>query len=468
MSVRDPGSFRDPSGYVFSRDNRIFRAIDSDCADVLRQLEEAPILRKLVSDGQLVGTEFVTEDTFRSQLMSEHSGYEQFLEHQKLDVITYPYEWTLSMLADAGCLTLDLQMRLIESGYSLKDATAYNIQFVGARPIFIDVSSIERPKRLDIWFALGQFCRMFLYPLILFRHRGWDFRSYFLAAMDGRDAEQVVKAFGPVERWRPRLLLDVTLPALLGKWAQRKTNNSHAVFEKSDTKPTAQIANLRRLHRKITKLARRYRTSGVWSDYARNCSYDPSAEMAKKKLVRDFLATASPPVVLDLGCNTGDYSFLAADAGAKVLAVDGDHDAVETLYRRLQDQPADITPMLVDLANPSPAIGFRNQERASLLSRLRADCVFALALIHHLLVSANLPLTAIRDLFFDMTREYLILEFVPTDDVMFEQLLQFRVNLFEFLTLDVCRQVFQERFTLVREEPIPDSTRTLFLWKKLR
>ena len=173
-----------------------------------------------------------------------------------------------------------------------------------------------------------------------------------------------------------------------------------------------------------------------------------------------------PARVLDIGCNTGDYSFLAAETGASVIAADGDHDAIENLYRRMKSRPAAISPMVVDLSTPSPAIGYRNLERPSFFERLDVDCVLALALIHHLHVSGNLSIPAIRDLFFDMTRDYLVLEYVPTDDVMFKKLLQFRINLFGSLTLDSCRKVLAEKFDVVREAPIPGSPRTLWLLRK--
>jgi hypothetical protein len=216
---RIAGSFRDPSGYVFARKDRIFRAIDEDCRQILGKLGESGLLSRLINEGALVQTAFVEEEALRSELADEHPGFHHFLEHEVLAPITYPHEWSISMLADAGVATLDLQMRLLEEGYSLKDATAYNLQFVDGRPKFIDVSSIERPRRLDLWLALGQFEQMFVFPLLLCRHLGWDIRSYFLANLGGRDVEQVARGFTRLQLLRPSLLLDVTLPVLLGRWA---------------------------------------------------------------------------------------------------------------------------------------------------------------------------------------------------------------------------------------------------------
>jgi len=465
-SQRIAGSYRDPSGYVFTRGDRVFRAIDDPCFELLKQLEGDGTFREFIERQWIPGTEFVQDRALAAELREEHPGYEHFLEHERISAITYPYEWSVSMLADAGIRTLDVQLHLLERGCALKDATAYNIQFVRGEPTFIDLSSFERPQRLDVWFALGQFMQMFLYPLLLNRRRGWDLRSYFLASIGGRPIEDVARSFGWLERLRPSLLVDVTLPLWLHRWGEKGDRARREMLERRREDTKAQSLNLRRLRRKLAALAHGYRPRGVWADYTEMCSYEQQAEDAKKRLVAEFLDQTQPGCVLDLGCNTGDYSRLAAERGAEVVAVDADHDAIELLYRDLRKNPAPITPMVIDLANPSPGIGYMNAERAPFLERADADCVLALALIHHLLVSANLSLEAIRDMLFALTRRDLVLEFVPTDDTMFQRLMKFRVNLFGGLTLDLCRKVFQERFKLLSEIPIAGSKRALLFWRK--
>jgi SAM-dependent methyltransferase len=466
-TARNAGSFRDPSGYVFEQDGRVFRAINAECFAILASLTQDGWLANKPWANAVVSTRVVpAEDPVHATLASQHPDYGNFLEHERVETITYPYEWTYSMLADAARLTLALQLALLERQLSLKDGTAYNIQFVRGRPIFIDVASIETPHRLDLWYALGQFQRMFLLPLLLCRYRGWDFRSYFVANLDGRNYEQVGRSFG-WGRWRPGLILDVALPLLFERKAGRNGAAKQRQFHQSGQDPLAQKLNLQRLQRKIDALARGYSPRSDWANYARTCTYDDGAESAKKKLVAEWLGAMPARRVLDAGCNTGDYSYVAAETGAAVMAADADHDAVETLYRRLKEKPAAITPIVLDLANPSPAIGYLNEERPAFLDRVEADCVLALALIHHLLVSANLSLTAISNLFHRLTRRDLILEFVPLEDPMFQRLLQFRVNLFEGLTLAGCLEAFAPRFELMRQQSIPNSHRTL-LWLRKR
>lgn len=468
---RVAGSFRDPSGYVFQHGERIFRGLDETTAGLLRGLDEQGHLGRWAQEGLIVGTRFVEDPDLRKPLSDAHPGFCAYLEHDRIDLITYPYEWSTSMLADAGRLTLRLQGELLALGLSLKDATAYNIQFVKGRPLFIDLSSIERPARLDLWFALGQFNRMFLYPLLLVKHAGWDLRSYFLSNLDGRSTLQVGQAFSFLKRWSPSLVFDVGLPFALerkvkaGKASAPKTPAASSSGAPSGNSVVQQMT-LRRLDRKMAALAGAISPETVWGDYTQICSYDEVAENSKKDQVRDFLKEINPSTVLDIGCNTGDYSRIAAGCGASVLATDFDVGAVEQMYRRLRKEPAAILPMVVDIANPSPGIGYLNVERPPFLDRARPDAVLALAVIHHLLVGGNLPMASIRDLLARLTRRHLILEFVPTDDVMFRKLLEFRVNLFEHITLDYCLDVFAEQFTLLRKETVANSPRTLLLFEK--
>jgi SAM-dependent methyltransferase len=464
-TARIPGSFRDPSGYVFLHEGRVFRAVDATCRDTLRSLEQTGLLSRLMRSGAVVATSFVEDPALVAQLAQAHGPRAAFLEHERLFPITFPYEWSISMIADAGIQTLDLQMALLEAGCSLKDATAYNIQFVNGAPRFIDLPSFERPARVDLWYALGQFQRMFVYPLLLCRDKGWDPRSYFLASLDGRSVDQVARAFTRLQLCRPGLLFDVTLPMLLERRANRSKKEVRPAAS-SSRGAAAQLPNLQRLKTKLRALADGYKPEEAWVGYTTECSYDQTAESAKKALVASFLERVRPATVLDLGANTGDYSYVAARCGANVVAVDQSHDTIEVLYRRLRREPARITPAVVDLRSPSPGLGYRNQERPPFFERVSADCVMALALIHHLVVSGNMSLDAVRELLLGTVRRHLILEFVPPDDEMFVKLTRFRTDDFGHLTLEACLDVFSRSFDLEERVQVPHSGRTLLLLKR--
>ena len=464
-SGRIAGSFRDPSGYVFLFGGRVFRAIDAECRDTLQHMQQSGVLPRLMRSGAVVETRFVQDGVLLAELEAAHGPHAAFLEHDRIAHITYPYEWSLSMVADAGIHTLDLQIAALEAGCSLKDATAYNIQFVNGAPRFIDLPSFERGMRLDVWYALGQFQRMFVYPLLLGRYQGWDPRSYFIANLDGRSASQVAGSFKGLQAFRPALLLDVTMPAIF----ERRSANSQSGVKDTGTKSStaaAQLPNLKRLRSKLKSLADGYKPTESWVGYTRECSYDDTAESAKKQQVAAFIERIAPATVLDLGANTGDYSYVAARCGADVVAVDQSHDTIEVLYRRLRKEPARITPAVVDLRNPSPGIGYRNEERPPFFERISADCVMALALIHHLIVSGNMKMEAVRELFAGMVKRHLILEFVPPDDEMFRKLTMFRRDDFGYLTLENCIEVFSSCFHLEARAAVPHSGRTLLLFRR--
>ena len=464
--VRKAGSFRDPSGFVFELQGRIFRAVDQDCLDTVYQLRDDGLLDRLAEEGLIVRTELVEDPSLQERLSDAYPGYPGFLEHQQISPISYPYEWSATMLADAGVLTLDLQMRLLTHGYSLKDATAYNIQFPNGQPVFIDIPSIIRPGRLDLWIALGQFNRMFTLPLVLNQAKGQSLRAYFLAHLDGSTIAEVRRAFGRLELLKPGLLLDVTLPYLLERFATNGNGVAAPLAEKGTGRAEVQLVNLRRLRAKLQRLARCHKPDSLWTNYAATRNYTDQAQQSKAQAIREFLTEHVPSTVLDLGCNTGLYSMLAAECGASVTAVDADCESIDLLYRQIRNEPQPILPLCVDLANPSPAIGFCNRERESFLDRINVDCVLALAVIHHLHVTANLPVAGIRDLFADLTRRFCVLEFVPTNDDMFRQLIKYRTDSFDRFTLADCIEVFQERFALVRQVPVADSPRTLLFWEK--
>jgi SAM-dependent methyltransferase len=468
---RDGGSFRDPSGFVFEYGHHIYRAVDDRVLAIWKNLSASGAAGAWMRAGMLVGTRTVSDAVTEAALRAVAPAAGGFLQHARVPVISYPYEWSPTMLADAGRLTLKLQIALLTHGLALKDATAYNVQFVGAQPVFIDLPSIEAPARADLWYALGQFQRMFTQPLLLHRRRGVSLRGYFLNCLDGAAPEDIVGQFSRWERMLPGVFFDVTLPAWLAARAARQPEapsafRSGEAESESKRRVQAQVWNLRRVDKKLARLAKPKKAGSAWSGYTDACGYSAAATAGKSDAIRDFLRQARPATVLDVGCNTGHYALLAARSGARVIAIDQDLACVDAVYRRARADRAAVLPLCVDLANPSPAIGFLNRERAAFLERAASDCVLALAVLHHLHVTANLPLTGIRDLFEVVARKYLVLEFVPQRDPMFARLTRFRAETFPDYSLQRCLEVFGARFDLIRQTPVADTGRTLHFWRR--
>ena len=465
---RDAGSYRDPSGFVFRYDNGIYRAVADDHWPIVEKLLNSPLWQNLETSGWVISTEIVpTADPVHRQLRDHHPEYHHFLRHRPLERISYPYEWSFSMLADAALLHLRLQRKLLEQNFSLKDASAFNVQFSNAQPIFVDVLSLARPTRMDIWPAYGQFCRMFLYPLLAHLTRRLTPRQLFLGSLDGLTAKEAYYIIGPLRSLAPTYFLDVFLQYLIEKSItpdKVRSLRKRVAVSRGDAR--AQILNLARLERKVLRLKKKWNPSSSWQSYQKKCTYSDDGRIAKADFVQRVLAAEKPQTVLDLGCNTGHYSRIAAGTGASVLAVDTDHDCIEVLYREASQEKLPILPLLVDIANPTPGVGFRNQERRAFLERATSECVLALALLHHLLVAARLSLASIRDLLADLTKKMLIIEYVDRKDPMFQTLLALRDDLYGDLTRDLFIATFSERFEVIEEYPIPDTQRCLYHLRK--
>ncbi len=464
--VQEAASFRDPAGCVIEHEGRLMRMLNLETMSLINGLMENGWLNRQMDTGRIARSRILSREEQKPVLKGRDEEAWGLLEHERLPVLSYPYEWSFSMLADAGILHLDLQEELLDHGLSLKDATAFNVMFDRAKPCFIDFGSIERPVKLDAWYAYGQFCRMFLFPLLLKLKRSLPLPGLFLPHLDGVDIGTCYRALGKRRSWSPGLFLDVGLQhALHGtQTAKPKSAKKSEPSKKGD--PEVQKLNLRRLRRKLERLKKSYRLGGVWSDYRVTHSYTSEDEKKKAAFVERVLRAEKPEWVHDVGCNTGQYSRLAAAQGCRVISSDADHDSIECLYRELQNHPADIYPLVGNIAAPSPGVGYMSQERKPLLDRIQTDGVLALALIHHLMVHARLTLTMMAELFAHLTRRVLIIEYVHTSDEMFETLLAFRTDDFSWLTLDSFRQAFAERFEELAVEEVKPGKRWMIAYRR--
>lgn len=371
-------SFRDPSGFVFRRGGRFFRQVNRCYAPDYDQLMASGLYQRLAAKGMLIPHE---EVKIAPAYGAEH--YRTLLPEQ-LAFISYPYEWSFSQLRDAALLTLRVQQEALAYDMSLKDASAYNVQFHRGRPVFIDTLSFERYEKGKPWVAYGQFCRHFLAPLALMSYRDIRLLQLLRVHLDGIPLD-LASALLPARTWlRLGLLLHIRVHA---GYQRRYENTASGDGEVKQARPLSKEALgnlLLALKGSVEKL--RWKAEGTeWADYYVGDSYDHTALEHKKRLVREFLEKAAPQHVWDLGANTGVYSRIAAQAGARVASFDVDPACVDRNYREMRaNNEEQILPLLLDLSNPSPAIGWANQERSSIAERSSPDAILALALIHHI------------------------------------------------------------------------------------
>ena len=457
---RDAGSFRDPSGFIFWQDGQPYRQIQRRFAAEWDAFEASPLKKRLIDGDRLIPYEPVSIE--RAQGPDAHA----IIRPERIEFISYPYEWTFGELRDAALLTLDAQLEAMAEGWQLKDASAYNVQFRDARPILIDSLSFEPLEEGAPWVAYRQFCEHFLAPLALIARRDVRLASLLRVDPDGVPLD-LASSLLP---WRTRLDFGLLSHVHLHARAQRRyAGNDDAgdvVAARGARISRGRLEGLiRNLRGTVERL--RWEPAGTeWSEYADHTSYGDAATADKARLVEAFVGEAQGSRLWDLGANTGRYSRIAADAGKRVLAFDIDPAAAERNYRQLRGEDrADILPLILDVANPSPGIGWAGRERRSLLDRADPDITLALALVHHLAISRNVPLPMVLGLFADLA-PWAIVEFVPKEDRMVQRLLATRRDVFPDYTLDGFREAAKERFDVVREAPIEDSLRVLFLLRR--
>ena len=453
-AVRDPGSFRDPSGFVFRHAGVVYRQVNRSFAQEWDAASSAGILRRWQEAGRLVGHQLVDPG-----LAADPGQAHAVLCPDPVPFISYPYEWAFGQLKDAALLTLDLQEDAERSGFTLRDASAYNVQFVRGRPILIDSLSVERRTGDEPWAAYRQFCQHFVAPLALMARR--DIRCGLMLRdhVDGIPLD-LASTLLP---GRTRLSTGLASHVHLHARAQRRyADAGRGTPRRAAMGATRRAALLDSLRRTIQGL--HWSPGGTeWADYDRQTSYTDEGTRAKEVVVEAMLRDAGGAVAWDLGANVGRFSAIAARLGRRVVAWDVDPAASERHYQRLKASGSDsVLPLVQDLVNPSPGLGWAGSERTSFLERSDADVVMALALVHHLAISNNVPLGWIAELFSRLAPAAIV-EFVPKGDPMVDLLLASRPDVFPDYTEDGFERAFAKHFRIVARTPIPDSTRVLYL-----
>ncbi len=447
------GSFRDPSGFVYTRDGTLFRQVNSGFRQTFEAFLASGLCEELVRDGFLVPHEPVG---------LEHSATPEayaVLRPERLPFVSYPYEWSFGQLQDAAALTLQIQERALRKGFTLRDSSAYNIQFQGGRPIFIDTLSFEPWEEGKPWAAYKQFCEHFLLPLTLMSTTDIRCGTLLRTYVDGIPLDLGSRLL-PHRSWTS---LSAALHIHLHAWAQGRYAGS-AVTSAAKGKSMSQRSLLTLVKNLSTATQRlSWRPSGTeWADYTTDNNYSDAASRSKREMVVAHLAAVKPKTVWDLGANTGEYSRAARELASYVVSFDVDPAAVERNYRRVRsEKETGILPLLLDLTNPSPGQGWAGRERLSLEERGPADAVLALALVHHLAIGNNLPLERIAAYFRRLGR-HLVIEFVPKSDSQVSRLLLSRPDIFPGYTKEGFEEAFQRHYHIQSVARVADSERWLY------
>jgi hypothetical protein len=447
-------SFRDPSGFLFRRDGVLYRQVNQKYQPDYDRLMQSGLYQELVKAGLLIPHE---ETTIPAE--QPENAY-RILRPEVVSFVSYPYEWSFGELQDAALTTLSIARQALEKGMLLKDASAYNIQFQQGKPVLIDTLSFEIYQEGRPWVAYRQFCQHFLAPLALMALTDVRLSQLLRVYIDGIPLDLASKLLPGKTRLNFGLASHIHLHATAQKrYADQPVNK--AAVEKRISKLSL-LGLLDNLEGTVRGL--RWTPAGTeWADYYDATNYTREAFELKKSLVSAAIQRIQPGQVWDLGANNGEFSRLAADQGIETVAFDIDPDAVEKNYQAVKNNgERKMLPLVMDFTNPSPGLGWDNHERDSLAQRGPVDMLLALALIHHLAISNNVPLDRLAETLASLGR-WLLIEFVPKEDSQVQRLLATREDIFPHYTPQDFETAFSRSFEIVEKKPIEGSRRTLYL-----
>lgn len=467
MIVRHPASLRDPAGYLVKSGKRLLRVIRPESVREYCLLLTGPWLQQQCQARTIAAYRILDTDEAIT-LVGPDSANCLCLEHKVIRFPSFPTEWPLEMLCAAAEHTLKLCLDGLSQGVGMKDATPFNILFEGPFPVFVDLLSFESRDRYDpIWLAHGQFIRSFLLPSLLDGRYGISCYTTFLSHRDGIEPEEAYRYLSPLARFTLPFLGYVTMPVLLAALAEREPQKVYARKRLANQDQVTFILKSRfsRLMRTIQASSIRRHQKNTWIKYNKTCTYTTSDFAQKTAFVERFLQSSRPARVLDVGCNTGHFSFLSAQSGAEVVAIDLDPEVIGHLWQRAKNEHANILPLVVNLARPTPALGWRNGETPSFLERAEGyfDAVLMVAVVHHLLVTDQIPLTEIVEQASKLCTQWLVIEYVGPDDPQFKRLLRGRDALYHWFDRGLFEDELSKRFQITHQEKIANNGRWLYL-----
>lgn len=471
-------SFRDPGGFCTAVKGHILRVVEPGHVAQVEGFLNSACARKFAASGKLIPARLLAKTEVAQWLQSPEfaralngRSVGAVFEHERIEFPAFPCEWSPEMLHAAGELTLDLALDALRCGYLLKDAAPHNILFQGTKPVFVDLLSFEpRAPGENLWKPYAQFVRTFLLPLLAHKYWGTSLAEIFTTRRDGLEPQELFARCTWFQKLRPPFLTLITLPTLLAR--KGESVGRAGVPASQEEKSLFILESLfNRLRASLNRLRPRPRAASGWPRYMGDHGYGQKAFVAKEAFVRHALAEFKPAKVLDVGANTGYFSRIAAALGARVVAIDSDARCAGECFVRARNEGMDVMPLVVDIARPTAALGWRNRECASFLDRARPavagfDAVLMLALLHHLLITERVPLSEIIDLAAELTRSLLLIEFVPSEDPMFQRLLRGRDPLFAGHSRESFEKECLRQFKIVRAIELPGNQRWIYLLRR--
>jgi len=455
MFHKEASSFRDPSGFVYYKNSKIYRQINWCYKHNYDYFLNTGLKDELINKNLIIRFTETTD-------AENNNNYYKIIEAEKLSHITYPYEWCFSQLKDAALTTLNIQRKALDYNMVLKDASAYNIQFWQGIPILIDILSFEKYEEGSPWRAYKQFCEHFLCPLLLIKYKSADLNHLSKIFIDGIPLKLTSELLPLKTHFNFNILSHIHSHALYQKKYEKKHTKRKNLFI-SKNKQIILIDNLIHFVESINIKQK----NTEWADYYSNNNYTYNALNHKKELILLLTEQLNIKSVIDFGANDGTFSSIFSQQHIETLTIDSDPMAVELNYKKAKAaHDVFLTPFIADISNPSPAIGWENNERKSMLSRLNCDLALSLALIHHLVITHNLSFKQIAA-FFSQLCSYLIIEFIPFDDSQIQKMTMHRNDDYNFYTEDNFTISFQPFFTLIKKENINESKRSLYLFKNI-
>ena len=458
-SALEPGSFRDRTARVFYHDGRIFRGLSETALKEWQALSATNFFRRWSGTGAIVATN--QRELGSIPLPASSRQWAAVLEHERLPFVSYPYEWSFEMLRDAALLQLDLVLSGLDEGIGLKDASAYNLQWKGASPVFVDVASFYTRSEGEPWLGYRQFCQMFLYPLLVQAYRDVPFQPWMRGNIEGMDAEVCLSLLSARDYLRAGVLAHVYLQAKAQKAYNATTRDVRKDLNKAGFDKRIIKANAQRLRALVAGIRWTAKQS-TWSDYLKCGHYEASDASQKRAFVREVAGSRDWDLAWDIGCNVGVFSRIAAERARYVIAMDADHLAIDKLYQALKAEGAsNILPLVLNVTDPSPNLGWRNLERKRIEERGRPDLILALALIHHVVIGGNIPMGEFVQWLRDLGGD-LIIEFVTRKDPMVVTLLRNKDDHYADYDEDVFERELAARFRIAKREPLGSGTRIMY------